>query len=264
MVPNDDILKLALLCPLLSFFSSHRVLMHVISMHHLLILEVNSAAVLVFKMSRSRTESFDFSLSLWEIRNTIKFKFCPKQNLILTKYKLGFAGILCLDDRAIGISAIFLNYLSSDSISSKRNEDTNKEIALITSRQKYHVKLRQFTTYSLKIRKVNFEAKYNVLNNTMTKKKITLQEIGRLPRHINLSAYDEYAVRILNKDLKNIILSFYTLADLIDLSRSLLMLNLLKQLEQAWFFFFNILHLFITYDKFKISYNLSLQRNRFR
>ncbi|KAM3728822.1 Twitchin [Dirofilaria immitis] len=101
---------------------------------------------------------------------------------------------------------------------SKCNEIiTDKKIALITLREKYRVKLQQFATYSLKIRK--------------------LLEIDRVPKYINLSAYDDKAVKILakyiqNKDQKNITLSFYTLADLLDLSRSLLMLKLLKQLEQ--------------------------------
>ncbi|KAL3989898.1 BTB And C-terminal Kelch family protein [Acanthocheilonema viteae] len=104
-----------------------------------------------------------------------------------------------------------------ESSSSKYNENTDKEIKLITSQAKYRVKLQQFAKYSLKIRK--------------------LWEIGHSPKYINLSAYDGHAVKILiryiqNEDLKNINLSFYTLADLLDLSRSLLMLRLLKQLEQ--------------------------------
>ncbi|CAG9534482.1 unnamed protein product [Cercopithifilaria johnstoni] len=101
--------------------------------------------------------------------------------------------------------------------SSKRNENTDKKIALITLQAKYYVGLQQFAKYSLKIRK--------------------LWEIGHLPKYINLLAYDGDAVKILvryiqNEEQKNIILSFYTLADLLDLSRSLLMLRLLKQLEQ--------------------------------
>uniref|UniRef100_A0A1I7VNS6 BACK domain-containing protein n=1 Tax=Loa loa TaxID=7209 RepID=A0A1I7VNS6_LOALO len=60
--------------------------------------------------------------------------------------------------------------------------------------------------------------------------------MGRLPKYINLSAYDGHAVKTLvgyiqNDDQRSITLSFYALADLIDLSRSLLMLGLLEQLE---------------------------------
>uniref|UniRef100_A0A0R3RGJ6 BACK domain-containing protein n=1 Tax=Elaeophora elaphi TaxID=1147741 RepID=A0A0R3RGJ6_9BILA len=100
---------------------------------------------------------------------------------------------------------------------SKCDENTDKLIELIASDAKYRIKLQQFKKYSLKIRK--------------------LYQIGRLPKFINLLAYDEHAVRLLvgymqNEDQRNITLSFYTLADLIDLSRSLLMLRLLKQLEQ--------------------------------
>ncbi|VDN89532.1 unnamed protein product [Brugia pahangi] len=65
---------------------------------------------------------------------------------------------------------------------------------------------------------------------------MVLLKTGRLPKYINLSAYDKNSVRALvgyiqNENQKNITLSFYALADLIDLSRSLLMLGLLKQLE---------------------------------
>ncbi|VDK84370.1 unnamed protein product, partial [Litomosoides sigmodontis] len=106
---------------------------------------------------------------------------------------------------------------TKESRSSKGNESTDKEIELIVSKVKYHIKLQQFAKYSLKIQK--------------------LQETGCLPNCINLSAYDKQAVKILvryirNVDQKGITLSFYTLADLIDLSRSLLMLRLLQQLEQ--------------------------------
>uniref|UniRef100_A0A1I8EH35 BACK domain-containing protein n=1 Tax=Wuchereria bancrofti TaxID=6293 RepID=A0A1I8EH35_WUCBA len=101
-------------------------------------------------------------------------------------------------------------------LSSKCNEGTDKKIKLIATEEKYRVKLQQFTICSLKIRK--------------------LLKIGRLPKYINLSAYDKNAVRALvgyiqNENQRNITLSFYALADLIDLSRSLLMLGLLKQLE---------------------------------
>uniref|UniRef100_A0A0N5D7P9 ROK family protein n=1 Tax=Thelazia callipaeda TaxID=103827 RepID=A0A0N5D7P9_THECL len=63
-----------------------------------------------------------------------------------------------------------------------------------------------------------------------------LWEIGHLPNHINLSSYDVHAVKTLigyiqNEEQKNIKLSFYALADLLDLSRSLLIPGLLKQLE---------------------------------
>lgn len=65
---------------------------------------------------------------------------------------------------------------------------------------------------------------------------------GRLPKYINLSAYDGHAVKILVKyirseDQKSITLSFHALADLLDLSRSLLMLGLLKQLEHVQFYY---------------------------
>lgn len=72
------------------------------------------------------------------------------------------------------------------------------------------------------------------------KKTVQLSENGRLPEHIDLSPYDESAVKTLvgyihNHNQDNIKISFYGLADLLDLSRSLLMPGLLKQLEDVSF-----------------------------
>uniref|UniRef100_A0A914ZGG6 BACK domain-containing protein n=1 Tax=Parascaris univalens TaxID=6257 RepID=A0A914ZGG6_PARUN len=104
---------------------------------------------------------------------------------------------------------------SSEDVQS--GEDTNN-VRLITSKRTYDVKISDFAFYSLKIRK--------------------LAEMDKVPTKINLSPYDDVAVRTLvgyinGDDQSNIDISFYALADLLDLARSLFIINLLRQLENA-------------------------------
>lgn len=69
--------------------------------------------------------------------------------------------------------------------------------------------------------------------------------MNRVPTRIDLTPYDEKAVKtfvdyVHSDDQSNLKLSFYALADLIDLARSLLVPGLLKQLEDVRFFLFLI------------------------
>ncbi|KHN75999.1 hypothetical protein Tcan_18187 [Toxocara canis] len=107
---------------------------------------------------------------------------------------------------------------SNSSEGARSGEDTNNNVRLITSKRSYNVKISDFAFYSLKIRK--------------------LTEIDKVPAKINLSPYDDTAVRTLvgyinGDDQSNINISFYALADLLDLARSLFIINLLRQLENA-------------------------------
>ncbi|VDK42441.1 unnamed protein product [Anisakis simplex] len=104
------------------------------------------------------------------------------------------------------------------SYSGRSGDDTNNNVRLVTSKRTYNVKISDFAFYSLKIRK--------------------LAEMDRVPQKINLSPYDDVAVRTLvnyikGDDQSNIDISFYALADLLDLARSLFIINLLRQLENA-------------------------------
>lgn len=67
--------------------------------------------------------------------------------------------------------------------------------------------------------------------------------MDKVPTKINLSPYDDMAVRTLvgyinGDDQSNIDISFYALADLLDLARSLFIINLLRQLENVCQHFF--------------------------
>ncbi|VDM36425.1 unnamed protein product [Toxocara canis] len=88
-----------------------------------------------------------------------------------------------------------------------------------------------------------------------------LTEIDKVPAKINLSPYDDTAVRTLvgyinGDDQSNINISFYALADLLDLARSLFIINLLRQLENVRYKI--VLFCFIPLEPSSINISMAL------